>query len=149
MKKRFKVYLDDIRQEPDGWVRTYTADETIELLKNHNGMIDTISLDHDLAFEHYGNDYSKEKTGYDVLLFIEEQLHTSDDFIPPDVIKIHTANPSARTKMEHCLQSIQKLKMRRNSIRDKLRKHGMDDSPTQDGIDDIDFITGKIRDWSK
>ena len=28
-----QVYLDDVRQEPEGWVRAYTAGETIELLK--------------------------------------------------------------------------------------------------------------------
>jgi hypothetical protein len=41
-----------------------------------------------------------------------------------------------------------KIKMRENSIRDALRRHNMDDSPTQDGIDEIDLITGKVRDWS-
>lgn len=39
-----------------------------------------------------------------------------------------------------------KEKMRSKSARDALRRNGMDDSPTQSGIDEIDLITGKIRD---
>lgn len=101
----FKVYLDDIRTEPEGWHRTKTADETIEFLNEHNGYIDVVSLDHDLAFEHYIDDYNKEKTGYDVLSWIEEQVYTNKDYQLPKIL-IHTQNPSARIKMEQCLENI-------------------------------------------
>jgi hypothetical protein len=99
-----KIYLDDIREAPQGWTRTYTAKQTIELLKNN--AVQEISLDHDLAFEHYAGDYSKEETGYDVLLWIEEQVVTAD-YVPP-VIHIHTGNPSAAIKMRQSVESIQK-----------------------------------------
>lgn len=144
---KYKVYLDDMRQPPEGWVLTKTADETIEFLKNND--VEVVSLDHDLAFEHYGNDYTKEKTGYDVLLWIEEQVSLNRDFKLPE-IRIHTANPSARVKMEQCLLSIhRRKKMRENSIKEVLEKHGYDSSFTQDGIDEIDLIAGKVRDWRK
>lgn len=99
-----KIYLDDIREAPKGWTRTYTARETIELLKTE--AVEEVSLDHDLAFEHYAGDYSKEETGYDVLLWIEEQVVTSN-YVPP-IIHIHTGNPSAELKMKQAVVSIQK-----------------------------------------
>lgn len=44
----------------------------------------------------------------------------------------------------------QKAVMRQNSVRDALRRQGMDDTPTQSGADEIDLITGKslgVRPW--
>jgi len=38
-----KVYLDDERNTPEGWVRTYTVEETIEHLKTR--AVAELSLD--------------------------------------------------------------------------------------------------------
>ncbi len=84
-----KVYLDDERSTPDGWVRVYWPSEAIELLKS--GQVSEISLDHDLGDDDRG-------TGYDVVLWIEEQV-ALHGFIPPK-ISVHSANVSARAKME-------------------------------------------------
>jgi hypothetical protein len=65
---RVKVFLDDARQEPDGWTRTYTARETIELLKT--GEVTHLSLDHDLGVRPEGAD----DTGYAVLAFLEQEI---------------------------------------------------------------------------
>ena len=92
-----KIYLDDERQTPVGWVRTYWPEEVIALLSSE--AVSEISLDHDL-----GDD---PRTGYDVILWIEEQVAHSD-FIPP-VIHVHTANASARQKMLAGVASIQRL----------------------------------------
>lgn len=69
-----KVYLDDERNTPEGWIRVYWPDEAIALLTT--GKVLEISLDHDL-----GND--ERGTRYDVILWIEEAtaLHA---FNPPD-----------------------------------------------------------------
>lgn len=91
-----RVYLDDERKTPDGWVRAYTATEAIKLLMENN--VTAISLDHDLGID---------ETGYDVLLWIEEKVHTDLDFILP-LIYIHTANLSARVKMEQAVKAINK-----------------------------------------
>jgi hypothetical protein len=107
--KNIKVFLDDERPVPPGWIHARWPEDVIELLKN--GDVDEISLDHDLAdtlMEGQGYCPSvKERTGYDVLLWIEEQviLH---NFIPPK-ISIHTSNPSARQKMEAAKESIERL----------------------------------------
>lgn len=92
-----KIYLDDERETPAGWHRVYWPEEAIELLKT--GKVEEISLDHDLGDDEHG-------TGYDVVLWIEEAVYTSDFKAP--IIKVHSANPSAREKMESGIRSILK-----------------------------------------
>ena len=91
-----KVYLDDERVTPEGWTRTYWPEDTIALLKT--GTVTHISLDHDLGNDEHG-------TGYDVVLWIEEAVMTQG-FIPPLEMRVHSANSSARQKMEAGIQSI-------------------------------------------
>jgi hypothetical protein len=90
-----KVYLDDLREAPEGWIRVKTAQEAIELLKQGN--VEEISLDHDLGDEVNG-------TGYDVIIWMEEKVFL-EKFIYPR-IHIHTANISAREKMEKGVRKI-------------------------------------------
>jgi hypothetical protein len=85
-----KVFLDDERTTPDGWWRTYTPDQTIAMLESD--MVTHLSLDHDLGEDNLTG------TGYDVILWIEEMV-VMGGFKPPRIF-IHTANPSARLKME-------------------------------------------------
>ena len=44
-----KIFLDDLRPTPDGFIRTYTVEETIKAILEHDGNIDTVSLDNDLG----------------------------------------------------------------------------------------------------
>ncbi len=90
-----KVYLDDERKTPEGWVRVYWPEEVIELLKT--GKVTEISLDHDLGDDEHG-------TGYDVVVWIEEQVYTNG-FVPPKM-GVHSANSSAREKMESGIKNI-------------------------------------------
>ena len=90
-----KIYLDDERIAPAGWVQVRWPGEAIELLKTGN--VIELSLDHDLGDDERG-------TGYDVLLWLEEQV-VCGLFTPP-VIHVHTANPAARVRMEAAVQSI-------------------------------------------
>ncbi len=103
MKQKIKVYLDDERETPEGWERVFWPEEAIELLKK--GIVEEISLDHDLGDDNHG-------TGYDVVIWIEEEVFTTD-FIPP-IIKVHSANTPARIKMELGIQMI--------NLRSKLNK---------------------------
>ena len=104
-KKQMKVYLDDVRAAPDGWVRTYWPEEVIELLKT--GKVTEISLDHDLG-DHFGRPegIDKERTGYDVLVWLERMVAT-EGFTPP-VIHIHTANWVAEARMKSTRDNIYK-----------------------------------------
>lgn len=60
-----KVFLDDERPAPVGWVRVCWHDEVIGLLKA--GTVTELSLDHDLGDDTRG-------TGYSVLEWIENRL---------------------------------------------------------------------------
>jgi hypothetical protein len=91
-----RVFLDDTRITPPGWVRVYWPDEAIELLKTNQ--VTEISLDHDLG--------DNRGTGYDVILWIEEQV-ICNDFIPP-IITVHSDNASAKQKMELGIKSIKR-----------------------------------------
>lgn len=93
-----KVYLDDLREAPEGWNHVKWPDEAIKLLKT--GEVTELSLDHDL-----GNDLRG--TGYDVVLWIEEAV-VLNKFKPP-IIKVHSANVSARVKMEAGIEAIYEL----------------------------------------
>ncbi len=90
-----KIYLDDERQTPDGWVRAYWPSEVISLLQAE--FVTEVSLDHDLGDDQRG-------TGYDVILWIEEAIAVRG-FKPPK-LKVHSANISARRKMELGIQQI-------------------------------------------
>ncbi|WP_081852263.1 cyclic-phosphate processing receiver domain-containing protein [Aeromonas dhakensis] len=90
-----KLYLDDERETPAGCVRVFWPDEAIAWLKT--GAVTEISLDHDLGDDNRG-------TGYDVILWIEKEVMTNH-FIPP-LIRVHSANVSARSKMELGIMAI-------------------------------------------
>lgn len=94
--KQLHVFLDDERPAPAGWVRAYWPAEVIQLLEA--GLVRELSLDHDLGDDLRG-------TGYDVVLWIEEAVHTKG-FTPP-FISVHSANPPARLKMLAGIRSIE------------------------------------------
>lgn len=76
-----KVFLDDERPTPAGWIGVRWPNEAIELLQT--GRVQRISLDHDLGDDARG-------TGYDVLLWVEEAV-VLRGFKPPEMVSIpHT-----------------------------------------------------------
>lgn len=94
-----KVFLDDQRPAPTGWIRAYWPDEVIALLES--GQVTTVSLDHDLGDDRRG-------TGYDVLLWIERAV-ALHGFRPPTLL-IHTANPVAAQRMNQAIRAIDRLR---------------------------------------
>ncbi|WP_369915187.1 cyclic-phosphate processing receiver domain-containing protein [Xanthomonas sp. NCPPB 3005] len=97
-----RIYLDDERPTPPGWTRVYWPDEAIALLEQ--GRVLEISLDHDLGDDQRG-------TGYDVVAWIEEAVVTRG-FVPP-AIRVHSANPAARKRMEAGIAAIHRHVERR------------------------------------
>ena len=93
-----KVFLEDRRRAPDGWRQVRWPQEAIELLAG--GQVTHLSLDHDLGDDEHG-------TGYDVILWLEEAVATRG-FHPPEVV-VHSANSSARAKMEAGIRSIRRF----------------------------------------
>lgn len=96
-KKGIRVFLDDERPAPEGWVRTHTVEETITFVST--GHVTHLSLDHDL-----GRD-DEVGTGYDVLLWLEREV-ALNGFRPPKYITVHSSNAGARPKMEAAIRSI-------------------------------------------
>jgi hypothetical protein len=82
-----KLYLDDIRSAPKGWVQCRWPDEVIECIEGGN--VEEISLDHDLGDGMCS--WRPERTGMDVLNWLETQQHNNPRF-PIPIIHIHTSN---------------------------------------------------------
>lgn len=102
-----KVYLDDVRDTPTGYVRTYCPQETIQHLEQ--GWVSHLSLDHDLGdgdCPECGLEASSFH-GYTVLTWLEEQV-VVHGFAPPKHIAVHSDNASAREKMLRAIAAIHK-----------------------------------------
>ena len=93
-----RVFLDDERCAPPGWVQTRWPEEVIALICQGN--VVEISLDHDLGDDWHG-------TGYTVLTWIEEQVMVSG--LRPPVLRVHSANPAARERMLTAIDAIYRL----------------------------------------
>lgn len=98
--KPLKIYLDDKRTTPDGYVRVFWPSQVFDLIEEFD--TEEISLDHDLGDDDTG-------TGYDVVLYIEEKVYFNRDWVVP-VLKTHTDNSSAREKMQRGIKQIENLK---------------------------------------
>ena len=109
-RRRLKVWLDDERSAPAGWVHVRTPEEAIELLRG--GDVEEISLDHDLGLD-VGE---RERTGYDVLLWIEREV-AAGRARPPGVMRVHTGNAGAVRRMEQAIESIRRLADDKGAIR--------------------------------
>ena len=94
------LWLDDFRNPAAHgyflarWAKTY--EEAIDLLDT--GEITFASLDHDLGWESTLGLTTREKTGYDVICFIEEH-----NLWPIDGIAVHSSNPVGRERMNQVI----------------------------------------------
>jgi hypothetical protein len=107
-----KVYLDDVRDTPAGWVRAYWPDEVVPLLAT--GKVTHLSLDHDL-----GND--ERGTGHDVLVAIEAMIHDGQLAQLPEITN-HSANSSAKQRMDMAVKAIQRQWAARPNAENHRRK---------------------------
>ena len=101
-----RVYLDDARESPEGWTRTFTPEQTIELLQT--GSVEKLSLDHDLGLD----SPEAARTGYSVLLWLEAEIAHGRWTFPLPEIAIHSANPVGRGRMQQAIASIERLHQR-------------------------------------
>lgn len=75
---KYDVYLDDLREAPEGWLRCRYVFEVIKLIKAKQ--VRRLSLDHDLG--------PRQKTGYDLCVWMARHNKWSDE--KPT---IHSQNP--------------------------------------------------------
>lgn len=107
-----KIWLDDVRIPPDeSWAWAKDADIAMLWLDVFDAGPDdpavgvsVISFDHDLGDERH----SPEWTGYTVISFLEKKVAMEPKYVAPE-IRIHTANSSARGKMELAKEKIEQL----------------------------------------
>jgi len=87
------LWVDDIREPPDGWVWAKSAAEAKQYLKTRQ--VEKASLDHDLSFDHYSvTDNYNEETGYDLVKWMCETGHW-----PKEKPVVHSMNPVGRQNM--------------------------------------------------
>lgn len=98
-----KVWLDDVREAPNAWVHVKTPEEAIDLLRS--GGVEELSLDHDLGLA----TPEAERTGYDVLAWLEEAVAAGTWRHALPAIRVHSANPVGWRRMEQAIVSIQRL----------------------------------------
>lgn len=84
-----KVYLDDNRPAPVGWILVRTADEAIGTLRQGN--VTEMSLDYDLGDPHFG-------TGLDVLEWLEHALRERRVRLPR--LTAHSGSPLGRRRLD-------------------------------------------------
>ena len=96
--KDIKLYLDDVRNAPEGWHRVLTIHELKQWCRSYWDAITSISLDHDLGYT--------QDTGYDFLVWLEEFLHFNVRYSLTFPIMVHSANPSGAAKMRLAIKRL-------------------------------------------
>jgi hypothetical protein len=94
-----KIYMDDARETPDGWTRTYTVEETITALLTRQ--VTHLSLDNDLG--------EGQPEGYKVIDWLEETVHGDMHFPMPEVY-VHSSNASRVEYMHRALRAIENIR---------------------------------------
>lgn len=101
------IFLDDLRDTPEGFKRVNTVQECIDSIMSYQGQecgiwgsgaIRILSLDNDLG--------EGQPEGYKVMDWIEEKVFTDPNFICPLYFVIHSANPAAKKRMESVITRI-------------------------------------------
>lgn len=99
-----RIYLDDYRPCPQGWVLARHAPEFRHLVSTAT-VIDAISFDHDLGEAHYRHDVVSDPecwTGYDCAVWmIEHYPH----MIPRDRVYVHSMNPAGAARIRAAFES--------------------------------------------
>lgn len=91
-----KLYLDDIRPIPFGFVGVRSYSEFVTFIEQ-NGLPDFISFDHDLG---------EEKTGYDCAKMLVE--YCLDRQITLPYFAVHSQNPVGKQNIESLLGNFRK-----------------------------------------
>jgi hypothetical protein len=92
-----RLYLDDLRPTPEGFVRVYNYEEFVDYLER-KGLPDFISFDHDL-----GEDLS----GYDCAKYLVEYCLTHQ--LPLPNYKVHSQNPVGKENIERLLENFRRV----------------------------------------
>jgi hypothetical protein len=96
-----KVFMDDARETPEGWVRTYNIEETKNLLSTR--MVTHLSLDNDLG------SINPDTEGYHVLDWLEELVYHDPTFPIPE-LAVHSSNLSRKLYMGQVIRKLEAIR---------------------------------------
>lgn len=97
-----KVWLDDERIPPPGWIHLKTAVEAVEFLKSRALEIEEMSFDHDLGYQ--GPSSGLPEDGNDVAKALEELAYHQN--INPEIrLSIHSSNSAGVKEIKLALGS--------------------------------------------
>ena len=102
MKKERTLLIDDTRDLASADVIARNFDEGIRQL-SLNGPWDVLLLDHDLASY---DEAGREHTGYDVMLWLEEQVVNNKPGALPGRIECVSANPVGRERIKAVIRKL-------------------------------------------
>lgn len=100
---RIRIWLDDFRDAPPGWMRAFTPEQVIGLLSL--GKVAEVSLDYDLGLDDGGS----ERTGFTVLIWLAREVGTGRWTRPLPQISVHSRNPVGRDRMLRVVHTIDRL----------------------------------------
>ena len=103
-----KLWLDDVRKAPPGWLHVYTSDEAIRVLLE--GKVKELSLDYDLDSYHDGGYTAHPGTGGDVSAWLYDQASKGHWDVIPEHIRIHSANYEGVCEMAWDLANLERLR---------------------------------------
>lgn len=93
--------MDDERQTPEGWTRTYNIEETKELLLTRK--VTHLSLDNDLGSE------DPKTEGFNVLDWLEEQVYNDPTFPIPEMT-VHSSNAGRAPSMRRTVAKLELIR---------------------------------------
>ncbi len=98
------VYLDDKRETPAGWVRTYTVEQTKDALLTRQ--VTHLSLDNDLGSE------DPKTEGFNVLDWLDEQVFNDPTFPIPEM-QVHSSNAGRAPSMRRAIERLERIRQQR------------------------------------
>lgn len=100
--KEINIWLDDLRTAPEGFIWEKSVEGVMHriMFSQGNCHISILSLDNDLG--------ENQPEGYKVLDELEMLKFNYPNFSLPDEIRVHSANPVARKRMQQVIDKLYK-----------------------------------------
>src|SRR5688572_14441802 len=96
-----RLFIDDLRTAPEGWVLTRTITEAIRILATQK--VEEVSLDHDIVYVNERGEFTGKcsQENYTPVAWFIREMEEQDR---PHTVYIHTANPDGATALTGILK---------------------------------------------
>lgn len=100
-----KLFIDDIREAPDGWVLVTTVTNAIKFINRYRYEIKEISFDHDISYPVMVNGVSRPYPSPETFQAVAYYVNSMYGSTPEDWPKIfiHSANPIGAKEISNIL----------------------------------------------